>query len=106
MHDGSIDRTTPEEAIPFLDRCETPAGIARELWVLHEAIKAGGYIPRGSDLCTRTTQLLSIASGTLMRLSTPEPKVTEGGQAEPPPAPSPPLAWPWVCSARSCWCRS
>lgn len=68
MKPGEIDRTTPHESVPFIDRCKEPAGLARELIELHRLVVEQQLLPQGSDVAIRFSLLLGVASGTLWRL--------------------------------------
>lgn len=65
---GDIDRTTEHEQKPFLERCETTSGVARELFELHSLIVEQQILPPGSDVAVRFSLLIGIATGTLWRL--------------------------------------
>lgn len=67
MKDGTIDRTTEREKTPFLERCETTAGLAEEVFYFHELATKGEFFPHGSDMSVRFSLLMGIVLGTLWK---------------------------------------
>jgi hypothetical protein len=69
MKPGDIDRTTEHErSAAFLDRVQTPEGVARELEELHRLVVEQRLLPEGSDVQVRFSLLMGVTMGTIWRL--------------------------------------